>query len=124
MIQANELRIGNWIHNPVQEINFQVDLATIGNVARDNGNKNKVPSRLLYQPIPITEEILLKCGFEKKKQRFESKEALLRISYFDSAWHCSIGDDDFGFLFRTIKHLHQLQNLYFALTGKELQIEL
>ena len=28
------------------------------------------------------------------------------------------------FLFKHIKYLHQLQNLYFALTGKELEVNL
>lgn len=118
MIQANELRIGNWVflHQGFDSIKYDIQAHDIEELYDNDG--------IGVAPIPITEEDLLECGFEKKEQRFESKEALLRISYFDSAWHCSIGDDDFGILFRTIKHLHQLQNLYFALTGKELEIEL
>lgn len=119
MIHETEIRIGNWVANIHTDNPYQLTInKMIGLLPHFREN-------ILYvKPILITEEILLECGFEKKEQRFESKETLLRISYFDSAWHCSIGDDDFGFLFRTIKHLHQLQNLYFALTGKELQIEL
>ncbi len=121
MIQANELRIGNLVHADLYSNAILIESICSKNEDIFNSTTGEIPSHSIH-PIPITEEILLKCGFEKNEQRFESKEALLRISYFDSAWHCSIGDDDFGFLFRTIKSVHQLQNLYFSLTGKEIQL--
>lgn len=64
------------------------------------------------KPIPITEDWLVKFGFE---------EAL-------NGWWCSdeifsYKDGCFGFgvdRFTEIKYIHQLQNIYFANTGKEL----
>ena len=78
-----------------------------------------------FEPIPITEEWLLKfgfkelniknrfiteCGFEIEKQGF---------NYAYVLW----GGEDAPFLTQFIghcKYIHQLQNLYFSLTGKEL----
>ena len=74
------------------------------------------------KPIPLTEEILFKCGFEWVK-RFEcyvhcyktEKEFILQKEY-DFWLMCDIN------LKVQIKHLHQLQNLYHSLTGKEIKI--
>ena len=39
-------------------------------------------------------------------------------------FYFEIGDLGFNYVFKTIKYLHQLQNLYFVLTGTELEINL
>lgn len=89
-----------------------------------------------YQPIPLTEDILLKCGFQKMivdsylkqdditmftKGYIELSSDLHLLYYtFDDrhdVWYYEILD-------RQIKYLHELQNLYFALSGEELQIKL
>lgn len=57
-------------------------------------------------PIPVTEEILLKAGFERHYHGF-----MWGIGYF-------------GITMREIHCLHELQNLIFALTGEEIKIEL
>ena len=69
-----------------------------------------------YEPIPLTPEILETCGFV-----FESgidyviKETGFAV-YFDDG-NCELANHDYPV---HIKHLHQLQNLFFALTGTEL----
>jgi hypothetical protein len=42
----------------------------------------------------------------------------------EKVWECIIGDSLASKRRTIIKYLHQLQNLYFALTGEELEIEL
>jgi hypothetical protein len=81
------------------------------------------------QPIPLTEEILLKAGFKEV-----DTDLCLRL-FNDSTLHKPVlhwQNDRFVYL-RTWGHrleitkvasIHQLQNLYFALTGKELEINL
>lgn len=83
-----------------------------------------------FEPIQLTEEWLLKFGFEKEIDK-------LSISIYDNiciSFFCYEHDDDFITLtnlnlegnnvihneLKNIKYIHQLQNLYFALTGKEL----
>ena len=112
----------------------------IGNYVLDRGNKlilidhweykDKISSRRenifhpltefvdYLKPIPLTEEWLVKFGFDK-------------LEGWDDMYYFQIGDfqiyeynvsgyefDDFS-----IKHVHQLQNLYFALTNEELIIK-
>jgi hypothetical protein len=84
-----------------------------------------------FDPIPLTEEWLLKFGF-KKERHFDLivyaihptdgiLRSLLAIAYHEDGEHfCNINDK---WIPNKIKHVHQLQNLYFALTGEELIIK-
>lgn len=72
------------------------------------------------KPIPLTEELLLKCGFEIskyfKKTFFSNCIYVYKQDSF--FWYDTLNDSI------EIKFLHQLQNLYFILTGKELEIKI
>lgn len=78
------------------------------------------------EPIPLSEEVLLKCGFEKTYYGFKYnvnislhfvvKNNEIYLGYFDDDDWCRIG--------KPIKHLHQLQNLFYDLTGEELEVSL
>lgn len=90
-----------------------------------NGNFNLV-DRLT--PILLTAEILLKCGFkfntyvgeeEIDYYILENSEFILDASFQPLVYGSSIHLLDYE-----IEYLHQLQNVYFALTGKELDIKL
>ena len=118
-LQANQLRIGNWINNG-GGFPIQVTAQRIADI------ENKL---CIVSPIPLTEEILLKAGFVKEV-------------YYDASWLqkdfpvigelCTsdkqhpLGNFLFDMNTDTLKihYLHQLQNLYFALTGEELNINL
>jgi hypothetical protein len=125
MIQPNELRIGNWVN--VTHVHFketEIDTIKIDDLVRIFTN---VPT-YDYTPIPITEEWLLKLGFER------TYLSEFRTKYTHKDTHC-IGYDlpyildksDEGFTWygryvKDIKYIHQLQNLYFSLIGEELTL--
>ena len=117
MIESNQLRLGNWVYN-THNIPMVVKTIGIDYIYVDFKNN---PGDLLefntynpFKPIPLTEEILLKCGFEKKDGLFVFNNVVI--------WS---RNDIFNYEgLKYIKSLHQLQNLYFALTNKELNIEL
>ena len=117
MIQANELRIGNWVYD-TRTVGSRVGLPVVLN--------EKVVKRILeydvdyYEPIPLTPEILEKCGFEKiYESKIHSTYWINGLSYY--YWHeRNIQYASFKGLELESKYLHQLQNLYFALTGEEL----
>ena len=125
MIQANELRIGNLIYWDIPEkLNVLHEVVGIR-----NGRPQTIPISLgnrieEYSPIPLTEEILVKCGFEEVyKSPMHSTYWMERLSYY--FWY-EKGNQyaDCKGLQVNCKHLHQLQNLYFALTGEELTIKI
>ena len=125
-MEIRELRIGNWVYS--QEIGKNVQISAIN----EDGFSFKdcvtldYPSIEEIHPIPLTEEILLSCGFEKRgvifrinngsSHQFDVNYSPSRdIFYYDSSKYSIYTEVE-------IKHLHQLQNLYFALTGEELKL--
>lgn len=76
--------------------------------------------------VKITDSLMTSSGFEKvkgKKYYSHKDEPLLRFFLFENALHCSIGDDDDGVIFNRLTAFHQLQNLWFTFTRKELSNE-
>lgn len=77
-------------------------------------------------PIPLTEELLLKFGFEL---RYKTEDGMIYGLGNITLIYCHTTDNDFGFFLNGyhndvhIQELHQLQNLYHSLTGKELEIK-
>jgi hypothetical protein len=80
MIQASELRIGNWLHykvdyyHPTLEIQIKHDkFEQVDTIDYDHLLTDQLPDsycinhndRKNYYPIPLTPEILEKCGFKK-----------------------------------------------------------
>ena len=132
-LSSQELRIGNFVQyggviNKVYLIShnyFQVESTDIPTFT---ANKNRAA-----EPIPLTEEWLLRFGFHlrdgfsntfklnvEKHQydcseiTYSEKEGLLRFSN---------GQEKGATLIPYINYVHQLQNLYFALTGEELTLK-
>ena len=135
MIQENELRIGNWVQVG-DNTELQSIVIAIGSERchlKGNAILNKYEQ---LTPIPLTEEILLKCGFKEIQSKWfyinyitDCKETLeeIQIQYNLMTGRCGILDTDIvgiAFLRKPIQYLHQLQNLYFALTNTELKVNL
>ena len=78
--------------------------------------------------IPLTPEILEKSGFEKDEEFCGFGINELMVVYSDG--HITLMQDNFGKWFVSGMHMnhfhfesvHQLQNLYYALTNEELNI--
>ena len=76
-----------------------------------------------YDPVILDEEWLLKFGFKKIVGNCE-------INYTNGVFHIfinSLNEVNFNFFpnfewYKKIKYVHELQNLYFALTGTELTL--
>ena len=84
-----------------------------------------------FEGIPLTEEWLIKFGFESIRYTYNwggfnkiiyyhiNKDDLhIEKSGFDGLWDCIIETE----FIAQMKYVHQLQNLYFSLTNKELEI--
>ena len=74
--------------------------------------------------IEITEELLVKIGFEKDSEVsyiYKHKERNLDIYKNDCYWCFFFEGNDSG---TPLNFLHQLQNAYHLLTGKDLEVKL
>lgn len=116
-MKAEELRIGNWVH--AFKTSYKVDRYDFG---------TEVIST--FKPIPLTEEWLLKFGFVTKS--IDSKVAWIYNGFRVKDWstgffygHIEVFlEDEYKDIDDVeIYHVHQLQNLYFALTSEELQLK-
>lgn len=136
-MKAQELRIGNWVHHndlisaSEYEGDFRWDICHFYDLERHHLNIQSI------QPIPLTEEWLLKFGFEYfSKQIGETKLIYedYRLNNFvviikpnfsevEYAPMPTFDIEDRIHIHPNIQHVHQLQNLYFALTGEELTVK-
>lgn len=126
-MQPKELRIGNYISDLDGKI-IKVEELTICAPYTTKKRINNLPFDY-YKPIPLTEEILLKCGFEFNDS---SHYQISKPSIFIEELRYVYNINDFEIiLFKGIyyykynnnievKYLHQLQNLFFSLCGEEL----
>ena len=115
-MKAPELRIGNWI-------NEKGKLKQVYSVSNHNA---KDYSKL--KPTPLTEEWLLKFGFEKDECEFSNTEWSKYVPHASMSFYETENGyqrlfDDHYDVGIEIKYVHQLQNLYFALVGEELTIK-
>lgn len=115
-IKLNEFRIGNWFENDLGKY-YQVNPLAYPVCLHDTEWRAKN-----MQPIPLTPELLEKCGFEDDSpDQFSSAAFLLEK---DNDEYLPLTCDSWQPFANRIKYLHQLQNLHFALTGEELTINL
>ena len=138
MIAVNELRIGNWVAIPECAIRSKIlgicpEKYRIDNTDIDLDDCDVWFEPESIEPIPLTPEILEKCGFVCENANEDDRYYHLRLSnekYCDLSF--IIGDKN-GFtevclfpyenVFR-YQYLHQIQNIYFCLCGEELKINL
>jgi len=78
-----------------------------------------------YEPVILTDQWLLKFGLLQFEHRtdyvFEDIEYYSLNESAIEGWVLLVNGEYWG---TDIKHVHQLQNLYFALTGEELRIKI
>ena len=129
-MNANELRIGNLVYNKHGEVH------EIGHNCF-NRFRNLImegnPSG--FQPILLTEEWLMRAGFEKHNWEYDEDaspqnngdslfthitEEGLYISFGRDPMCCVYGYGGIAYIYS----VHQLQNLWFALFRKELTINI
>jgi hypothetical protein len=124
-MKANELRIGNLVqYSDTKEV---ANIYQIEHRYKSVYRINDLNDNNQIEPIPLTEEWLLKFGFEKD-ERYGDKVSVIEIKKCKEFILMFDDRDESYFLCDTdvdtcLKHVHQLQNLYFCLTGTELEIK-
>jgi len=127
MVNVNEVRLGNWLERDGKY--FQVSLIDEAGFIGE--------TIITANPIPLTEEILLKAGFVKEQledgnpgegyfyslRLSNDKYCDLALLSGDKNGYCEVTLFPYTEIFR-YRHVHQLQNIYQAITGTELTINL
>lgn len=119
-MRIQELRVGNLLYN--EGVVVTIDARTIFDIWDDKGLKK-------YSPIPITEVWLKKFGFESKGIggfTFVYKELIGGDSRFVVESDGLLFYPQINFdicCFAEFKYVHQLMNLFYAITGEELTVK-
>lgn len=129
---ANEIRIGNLVDlgNRIAKV---IEINHLACVVVDlEETQDTIEDYDRTKPIPLTEEWLNKSDLKKRGTRdiWDQGNFVIYYQRHNDAYSqlCQgkfyFGTIDvtknFALTFYEIKHLHQLQNLYFALAGEEL----
>jgi len=118
-LSAQELRIGNifdYYGQVVHVMEIMELSAEFGYFTDSIGFKRSYVEQDCPQRIPLTEEWLLKLGFKKYSSSQWDRENFWNIEFKrHGCYWCNQ-------LEIHINSVHQLQNLYFALTGEELTV--
>ena len=124
MRYTNEFRLGNLLYNKQRDEVFKIEW--LDSVSRDftrigykiSDNEFYEDNYYVFKPVLITTQILEKCGFEKDK---DGVYRSLNCLYWLDSGYLQIANGYSLVLNAPCKYLHQLQNLIFSLTGKELE---
>ena len=109
-----------WVKNGEPVIEYE--MKDIGGAMVKNPYRDVISQ---YEPIPLTEEWLIKLGFEKltdsndgfKNTTYTYTKGISFIVYFDGVRLST------NFWMGNEKHyVHQLQNLFYVLSGEELKL--
>lgn len=130
MINAQELRLGNWVN--VLHGNVQIEKFVTDGVHFTDGNGGTFAS---LSPIELTHELLEKCGFVVSEDlgdmvyyQFPNQNHGYGICRNHDEWefyrYHGIGMEVLIYDEKHFQYLHQLQNLYWCLCGEELDINL
>ena len=116
-MEARELRIGNYIYD--NEVGLKGEFRVCaGDIKTIDDNQKEFD----YSALPLTEEWLLKFGFTEYGEWFSNDWFYNGLNVSLKHKKTTIGNREETEIEHT-KHVHQLQNLYFALTGEELIIK-
>jgi len=121
MIQVNELRYWNLVYYKVQW-NHRI-IAPIYHIHSEMDMTH-------FEPIPLTPEILDSAGWVwneecKSYEKYPNGDVRMNLQFRESNGSYTMFNYVLkAMIFDKIYYLHQLQNLYWCLTGKELEINL
>jgi hypothetical protein len=126
-MKASELRLGNYLIVPGIDRIVQVRLVCLSHFScvDKDGIVLGESVRINYQPIPLTEELLLKFGFEDDRDNLMILRKGVFEFYFDKVDKdgISLYEKWDGNFLCNVEYVHEFQNLYFALTGEELVVK-
>ncbi len=120
-MEATELRISNIVN--CNNKRHHEPYIVVESITSECINVDFRPYNLNeLEPIPLTEDWLLKLGFKKDLNSYKLKNFGRSMFHFGKPCFYPAGRLSSLMRMDNLSYVHQLQNLYFALTGEELKI--
>jgi hypothetical protein len=120
-MKAKELMIGNYVYNTELKQIDQVTCIEEERVGLKNANLPYTPIGKI-EPIPLTEQWLLDLGFEKKSFTYGLGKLSICLRRSNGYENGRTYYNSWAIIDSMPEFVHQLQNLHYVLTGKELII--
>lgn len=130
MVQASDLRLGNWVSAEnqigcVSKIGAErIELVTTIN----NTHQHLETDYDKITPIQLTPSLLAQCGFYRHelfphRNAFHHHRLIFNLNFVGNTCEVSYGliEDNIAIIYQRPLFLHQLQNLYYLLTNQELK---
>lgn len=122
MVNAQELRIGNYVKDDFGRIGYIIALGIKKSTVKLEFSRLTTSYDEL-EPIALTHDLLLKFGFEKDESQISEQHPWAQYVLDDVVISLPYFEYDFESTTIEIKSVHQLMNLYNALTTKELTLK-
>ena len=128
MIKENELRLNNLVM-----VNYKTDLLSKvtwiqeGSINVTFDRQPDLVNGIVCSandliPIPLTEEWLIKFGFKKTWFGYDIISTCIEIEPLENEDYTICINSNEYHVGESFKYVHQLQNIHFALTNKELEL--
>tara|TARA_R110001592_G_scaffold268269_3_gene534543 strand:- start:49840 stop:50208 length:369 start_codon:yes stop_codon:yes gene_type:complete len=117
-MEVQELRLGNLVNYKQTTHRIKSVGRIISTIVRLNGDVYDSGASQI-DPIPLTEEWINNFGFDSSWKKGDFQICTTSEHEYGTLYYKS-KDNGAAFLPVVLKYVHQLQNLYFALTGEEL----
>ena len=119
--------IGNWLMNNRTHEAFQVSAYNIHQIHKFQGERfMNADKTLVIESIPLNEEWLIRCGFDIGFGVYNieiTEDCNMSVFLIDQVSNGDVSIGDEVHLYSRVFYVHQIQNLYFQLTGEELTIK-
>jgi hypothetical protein len=130
-LKSSELRIGNWVEGNSPEMIVKVISEHSISLYMPRSEADNFDFDIEdIRPIPLTHEVLIAGGFTTDEMKVEYSIGLPigegADLFIENEGHpsmsCGIKSFQVKFnYFKDVKYLHQVQNIYFSITGEELE---
>lgn len=119
-MQPSELRIGNLVKTIYRELGV-LSITQIRSYVIYSNKTGGISFNSIV-PIPITEKWLIDLGFSKNRTIHLGIDKSFNSLQITNDLDVLVYDINRDFVsLKKIRYVHELQNLYFAFTGKELE---
>lgn len=114
-MEASSLRIGNKVYRKPHKVWIPFTVRD-GEIGEHYANG--------CSPIPLTEEILLKCGGEKTERANVIIADRFQLNWLEAYKYWYVSDSETVRYITKVEFVHEWQNVFWSLNGQELEVSL